>query len=155
MPRGCRPAQVAFSPINRAVYARKNLFLGWTLPILGVSAAPVFLLSAWFVAMIPVLYGIAWMILWRMASRFGYSVVGDCGFVRHGFIGTWTTVFPLFKVQRVDIRQTPGQRRKGLANLTIHLASHSLTVPYLPLSDAERLRDLALYKVESSSLAWY
>jgi putative membrane protein len=152
---GCQPAQVAFSPINRLVYARKYLFLGWTLPILGVSATPIFLGGAWFVAMIPVLYGIAWLILWQQASRYGYSIVGDCGFVRRGFIGTWTTVFPLFKVQRVDIRQTPGQRRKGLANLTIHLASHSVTVPYLPLTDAERLRDLAMYHVESSSLAWY
>ena len=69
--------------------------------------------------------------------------------------GTRITVFPLFKVQRIDIRQTPGQRRKGLAHLSIHLASHSLNIPYICEGDARSFRDLALYHVESSNRAWY
>ena len=82
-------------------------------------------------------------------------MVGKFGFVRTGFIGRKTTVFPLFKVQKVDISQTPGQRRKGLAHLTIHLASHSLKVPYMPAIDAFRMRDLILYYVESTNRPWY
>ena len=82
-------------------------------------------------------------------------MVGDYGFIRHGFWGAEITVFPLFKVQRVDIRQTPGQRRKKLAHLAIHLASHSLKISYVDEQDAKLFRDLALYHVESSNRAWY
>ncbi len=108
-----------------------------------------------FLLLLPAGLALAWMIVSQVWKKAGYGVVGDYGFMRHGFLGAEITVFPLFKVQRVDIRQTPGQRRKGLAHLAIHLASHSLKISYIDEKDARQFRDLALYHVESSSRAWY
>ena len=65
------------------------------------------------------------------------------------------TFLDQFKVQRVDIRQTVFQQRRGVAHLTVHLASHSLTLPYVGIEDANRLRDLALFAAESSQQPWY
>lgn len=64
-------------------------------------------------------------------------------------------MFPLFKIQRVDISQSRGQRKRGLAHLETHLASHSMTVHFMDIQDAETFRDLALYHAESSDRAWY
>ena len=98
---------------------------------------------------------VAGLASYRYWKKAGYAVAGEYGFVRHGFIGTTVTAFPLFKIQRVDIVQSRGQQKRGLANLVIHLASHSMTVHYIDIRDARTFRDLALYHAESSNRAWY
>ena len=108
-----------------------------------------------FMALIPLAAAVGGLGAYRYWTRAGYAVDGEYGFIRHGFVGTTTTVFPLFKVQRVDISQSRGQRKRGLAHLVIHLASHSMTVRFMDVNDAETIRDLALYHAESSDRAWY
>jgi putative membrane protein len=152
---GCDFDDVQFSNINRRRFSM--VMLGWAVlpPSMLVTGLLSLIVSWKFVVLLPIVVTLAWWIVSRFWKKIGYGVVGDYGFVRRGFFGTQITVFPLFKVQRIDIRQTPGQRRKGLAYLAIHLASHTLKTPYVPVHDAEKLRDLALYHVESSNRAWY
>lgn len=151
----CDFKDVQFSRINRRRFSL--VMLGWAVlpPLLLVTGLLSMLVSWKFVFILPIALPLAWSIISQFWKKIGYGVVGDYGFIRHGFVGTETTVFPLFKVQRVDIRQTPGQRRKGLAYLAVHLASHTLKIPYMCIHDAEKIRDLALYHVESSNRAWY
>jgi len=150
----CDVASAGFSRIDRRRFTTVLLAL-MAIPVLSVTSVLSIFLSWKFISIVPIVLGIAWLAISRYWRKAGYAVVGDYGFVRRGFIGTETTLFPLFKVQRIDIRQTPGQRRKGLAHLSIHLASHSLKVPYVRIEDAEKFRDIALYNVESSNQAWY
>ncbi len=152
---GCEFGAVQFSRINRRRFS--TVILGWAVlpPSLLVTGLLSLLVSWKFVFVLPIVLLLAWLIISQFWRKIGYGVVGDYGFIRHGFIGTQITVFPLFKVQRIDIRQTPGQRRKGLAYLAVHLASHTLKIPYMRVQDAEKFRDLALYHVESSNRAWY
>jgi putative membrane protein len=152
---GCEYGDVQFSRINRRRFSM--VIMGWAvLPPLILVTGLLSLLVSWkFVVLLPIAAAIAWSIISRVWEKIGYGVVADYGFVCRGFFGTHTTVFPLFKVQRIDIRQTPGQRRKGLAQLSIHLASHTLKIPYVCEHDAKTFRDLALYYVESSNRAWY
>ncbi len=120
-------------------------------PSLSLSLA----LSGWFALIWPVGAGITlWVVdrCWRMT---GWALDRDTVMFRKGFIGSRTTLFPLFKVQRVDLVQTPAQRRRGLAHLTLHLASHSVTMPWMNVEDAQTLRDLALYRAESATEAWF
>jgi putative membrane protein len=151
----CEYENVQFSRINRRRYSL--VILGWgVLPPLTLVTGVLSLIISWkFLLIWPVVLFFAWLIVSQYWKKIGYGVVGDYGFVRSGFFGTQVTVFPLFKLQRVDIRQTPGQRRKGLAHITIHLASHSLKIPYVCEQDAKKIRDLALYHVESSNRAWF
>jgi putative membrane protein len=152
---GCEVDKVEFSRINLRRFA--TVILGMVL--LPISLAPttvLVLLASWkFMAVPLLLIGIGWFVVYQFWKKIAYAVVGEYGFVRSGFIGTSTTIFPLFKVQRVEIRQTPGQRRKSLAYLTIHLASHSMKIPYMKVKDAIGLRDLILYHVESTDRPWY
>jgi putative membrane protein len=151
---GCEINAPGYSRVNRRRLTTVVLGLV-TLCVLPVTGILGFLVS-WKINAIPLLIlPVAWLAVSRYWKNSGYAVAGEYGFVRHGFVGSRTTVFPLFKVQRADIRQSPGQRRRGLANLSIHLASHSLTVPHMDVADAHEIRDLALYYVESSDRPWY
>lgn len=152
---GCETDRVVFSSVHRRRFILKTLAVSGLPVAVGLSILPTLLVSWMFVLIIPVVLSCFYLLVNQQWKKLGYGIVGEYGFVRTGMIGTQTTLFSLFKVQRIDIRQTPGQRRHGLANLTIHLASHSLAIPYLSLSDAEKFRDLALYYVESADRPWY
>jgi putative membrane protein len=150
----CRPDQAIYTRVDQRRFMVFNMAV-FLLPATLVALIPALLVSLKFFLVIPVIAGILYMVTNRRWQKAGYCVAGDYGFVRSGFIGTTTTIFPLFKIQRIDIRQTPIQHRKGLTHLTIHLASHSIKVPYMAIEDANRFRDLALYCAESSNAAWY
>jgi len=152
---GCEFGNVQFSRINRRRFSSVILGLAVLPPLLLVTGLLSFLISWKFLVILPVVLALAWSVISRVWDKIGYGVVGGYGFMQRGFLGTETTIFPLFKVQRIDIHQTPGQRRKKLAHLTIHLASHTLKIPYVCVHDARKLRDLSLYHVESSNRAWY
>ena len=100
----------------------------------------------WWLLSIPVVVPIAWQI-WR---RRGYMHDDDGLASRSGFIGNKVDAFLLRKAQSVGLKQSPLQRRKGLATLQIHLASGKVTVPYIEHGVACRLRDYILYKVETN-----
>ncbi len=143
-----------FSRADRRYIVRMVLW-GWSLP--GVLIA-LLVAQAWDwrgLLIWPVVMAIGALVMTQCWRRLGYAVRGEYGLIRKGFLGSRISVFPLFKVQRVDIRQTPNQRRRRLAHLTIHLASHSLTLPWIRLEDAHQFRDLALYHVETSTQHWY
>ena len=151
----CDFEKVQFTRINRRRLGM--VVLGWGVmpPLVVVTTILSLVVNGMFALMLPLVLVAAWLIVNQVWTRIGFGVVGEYGFIRKGFFGTQTTVFPMFKVQRVDISQTPGQRRKRLAQLSIHLASHTLTVPYVPEDDAKRFRDLTLFHMESSKMAWY
>lgn len=115
----------------------------------GVSAGAAMLIG-WIVAL-PFAALIAWQ-LWR---RRGYAYDDDGVASRSGFIGSKVDTFLMRKAQSTILKQSPRQRRKGLATLQVQLACGRITVPYIDQSAARRLRDYILYKVETSRLRWH
>ncbi|ANM29593.1 hypothetical protein ABI59_08385 [Acidobacteria bacterium Mor1] len=150
---GAGPA--AYSRPDRRRFISRVLLFGWTPPILLLTLPPTIFAHWLFAAAVPLLYGLAYGLTRLRWSRWGYGVDGEFGYVRVGFIGRRVRVFPLFKVQQVGFRQTPGQRRAGLTHLNIRLASGSMTVPHVPEEQARRWADLALYHAETNQRAWY
>ncbi len=64
--------------------------------------------------------------------------------VRRGRLWQRETRVPATRVQHLDLKRGPLQRRRGLATLVVHTAGtrHSaVTVPHLDADDAQRLRD--------------
>ena len=65
--------------------------------------------------------------------------------IRRGHLYQNETQVPATRVQHLDLKRGPWQRRRGLATLVVHTAGtrHSaVTVPHLDEGDAERLRDV-------------
>ena len=151
----CDASGISFSRPDAWRCIGRPLLLFFTAPILLLTLAPAILVHGAFLALIPLLYGLPFLFLRQHWSRWGYAVRGGYGFVRSGLVGSSIAIFPLFKTQRVALRQTPGQRRAGVAHLTLHLASGAMTVPHVPVEDARRMADLALYRTESTQSRWY
>lgn len=85
--------------------------------------------------------------VWRgdRAWRYTHWRLDEDGFsLRRGRLWRAETRVPQSRVQHLDLRRGPLQRRYGLATLVIHTAGtrHSaVAVPCLDAADAERLRD--------------
>ena len=127
-------------------------FLGFvSLALLPSGIFPgAWMLIGW-IASLPVAAGIAWQV-WR---RRGYARDEDGVATRSGFMGSKANAFLMRKAQSATLKQSPFQRRKGLATLQVQLACGSVTVPYIDEGAARRLRDYILYKVETSQRRWH
>ena len=147
------PARRDYHPVaSHYLYSRTMLY----------AVLPAILSAALLATLSFMLAGLA--LLWAPAAhlyfRRRYRVMGvrldrDGLTYRRGLIGYRVVALLYRKVQRATVRQTPFQRRRGTAVLSLYLASGRVRIPYLRLEDAERLRDYILYKVESDRRAWH
>lgn len=151
LPRS-RPEDVNYQGVD-SLYVVKTITYGFVPPALiaGVSLMFYLGLLGAIPFLLPFLTAPIVILRWR---RFGYFSDGETGFVRSGLLGTKRTIFAFFKAQGVSLTQSPSQRRRGLASLTIMLAGGNVTVPYMPLAHAEAWRDWILYEVETSRQHW-
>ena len=92
---------------------------------------------------------------WQRWRRCGYVYDEDGLAGRGGLIGYEVEACLFRKAQEVTVKQSPLQRRHGLATLDVETATGSVTVPHIDHGMACRLRDYALYRVESSGRPWY
>ena len=127
----------------------------------GVLPAMVAIAALWPSAGAAALLVLLWIpacvfVVWQKYRRFGL-MHGKAGLTfRSGLIGYRVVAWLHRKVQRVDITQSPFQRRKDVANVRIFLAAGGgIRIPYLEHAKAKALRDYVLYRVESSREAWH
>ncbi len=89
---------------------------------------------------------------WR-AYQFGMK--DGYGIFQRGLFGFRHVLFPLYKIQRVEVQQSPIQRRRDLATLKIYLASNRLQMQYIPIEEANRWLDIISRRIEKTRRAWY
>ena len=87
-------------------------------------------------------------------ARWGYAFDAQHGFVCQGLFGTKQTVFQLYRAQQVSLTQSPFQRRKDLASLSISLASETVTIPFIPYEQARSLQNEILFLTQTDPRAW-
>lgn len=147
------PGDPGFRGIS-AFYMRPRILLFGVLPAVAITAlvigdaGPA---AALFLLWIPVVALFVYLV-WR---RYGVLADADGLVRRSGLIGYRLDVLLFRKVQRVTVRQSWFQARRGLAELRVYLASGSVRIPYIPYEAAAALRDYILYKVESSDRSWH
>ena len=107
--------------------------------------------AIWCIACILLAVPIAWQ-RWR---RRGYMVDKDGLASRGGLIGYEVEASLFRKAQEVTVKQSPMQRRHGLATLDVGTACGSISIPYIDHDMACGLRDYILYKAESSHRPWH
>ncbi len=100
-----------------------------------------------------------WLLLvafgaWMGLRKYRYTrwlLDGDGFALRRGRMWHSETRVPASRVQHLDIRRGPVERRFGLSTLLVHTAGtrqHAVSVPGLDAEDAERLRDHLARQVE-------
>ncbi len=144
-PHYIRALALRYALVLAAVFGTL-LLLAWA----GVFGRTSTILS-WWAASIPAAALAAWQ-RWR---RQGFAYDRDGLASRSGFLGSEVKAFLLRKVQAATVRESPLQRRKGLATLRVQLACGRITVPYIDRHAACALRDYILYRVETSRRRWH
>jgi membrane protein YdbS with pleckstrin-like domain len=126
--------------LSRAGFALPAAFAGF---VLGkVFEAPA-LLCALCGALVFALGGL-WLGL-RQFRHVAWRLDDEGIAIRRGRMFQRETRVPTTRVQHLDLKRGPLQRKRNLATLTVHTAGtrHSaITLPHLDADDAERLRDV-------------
>ncbi|MDJ0918448.1 MAG: PH domain-containing protein [Woeseiaceae bacterium] len=147
------PEFESFAHISRRYVVSRTLMI--SLPVLAILGTPATFAAGPYAAVLLIIPVLVFLVARRYWRRFGYYHDNDALVRRTGLIGYSLQVFLFRKVQRVTVTQSWLQERKDLAGLKIFLASGSVRIPFMPIADANRLRDYILYKVESSRKAWH
>jgi len=147
------PETGAFRQVSPAYIGSRSLVFG-ILP--AVLAALVWLPIAGIAALAALLWiPVATALAWQFYRRLGVQVTADGLALRSGLLGYRLSTHLHRKVQKVTVSQSPLQRRRRLATVRISLAAGTVRIPFIDRADAERLRDLILYAVESSRRRWH
>ena len=114
-------------------------FVGWALMRFGGVT--------FFIAILPVLavlvlggvvVGVAPGLRWR---RWRYEIRPDEVDLQHGILWISRTLVPLARIQHVDTRQGPLQRRFGLSTVVFYTAAGPNQIPELSTPVAAEVRD--------------
>ncbi|NND35355.1 MAG: PH domain-containing protein [Saprospiraceae bacterium] len=89
-----------------------------------------------------------------LQRKWRYYINSDSLLTKYGVFERMNRALLLRKVQGVQIRQSPYQRRKALSTLLLHTASGDIKIPYIQLEQALRIKNFVLYKVETSRYKW-
>ena len=128
------------------------------LPMAGPGMVAGFVLAGvfdfWFAPPVLALIGAglgAWVGYKHYRSTF-WRLDGDGLAIRRGRLWQRETRVPATRVQHLDLKRGPLQRRRHLATLVVHTAGtrHSaVTLPHLDADDAERLRDRLARQIDA------
>jgi membrane protein YdbS with pleckstrin-like domain len=128
-----------------AAVATVVLALGVTAWAAALAAVVGLLAAAW-----------AWWLIGRQVAAVGYAERDDDLLVTRGIMFRELVVVPFGRMQLVDVRAGPLDRRFGIARLQLHTAAATTdaSVPGLPTAEAQRLRDhlAALGEARSAGL---
>lgn len=108
-------------------------------------------LSLWPLALVPLIY-------WINVRRYrflGYAPGEKYFHTRRGLLSRTTHIVPVSKVQVIELRQTPFDRRLGLASLHIDTAGQAYTgggpsIGNLPLDEARRLAESLAHRAATA-----
>lgn len=139
--------------IDRRFFWRRLLFIGF-IPAAGLVLLGYFT-GYWHWYIVAALWG---FVMFFYQSR--YHRKWTCEMSKHylethyGLIERISKGLLLFKIQGVEIKQTPYQRRKSLSTVVLYTASGDVVIPYLSIEQGLQLKNYILYTVETSRKKW-
>lgn len=93
-----------------------------------------------------------WIHNYIFVRNFKIHLYKDYFFIHKGVWGRRHILVRWEKLQKMDLRQSPYQRRNGYAHLLLNTASSNLTIPYLDSKTAQEIINYGLYKTEVSQI---
>ncbi|MBD0293091.1 MAG: PH domain-containing protein [Jiangellaceae bacterium] len=143
------PPGETWQQVSHRLAELRRLLLGICI-VVGTAAAAVLgsWFAGWWLAVVTVVAGVVAAIwgLWlidRNWRAWGYAERADDLLVTCGVLFKQLTVVPYGRMQFVDVKSGPLERRFGLATVQLHTASPATDarIPGLPPDEAARLRD--------------
>lgn len=149
------PEQIETKGIDRR-YVYKTTILKILLPSLLICLTIYFNHGPVWILSLPLLFSLLILpLVIRRWKAYQYGMSEGYGMFQRGFFGFRHVLFPLFKVQRAEVTQSPIQRRRNLATLKIFLASNRLQMQYIPMDEALRWLEVISGQIKINKRAWY
>ena len=138
--------------VSRKMVFRFTLYIGVIPSLLFVNFAYWF---SWnFLVLIPVWITLIYFLMDNYQKRWRIHLYDDFIQLDRGIWDYKRERIYLYKVQGIQLNQTPYQKRVRLASLQLFTAAGDVNIPYIPLEDARDLLNFVLFKVESSKKHW-
>ncbi|HMR89111.1 MAG TPA: PH domain-containing protein [Saprospiraceae bacterium] len=99
-----------------------------------------------------VLYLIGFRYVGYRKKTFGHD--GELLYIKGGVFGDKAEVLPIFKIQAIELHQSPYQFKNQLCSISLYTASGRIMIPYISNDFAKNLSDIFLRKVESDRRRW-
>ncbi|TKB50107.1 PH domain-containing protein [Ferrimonas aestuarii] len=103
---------------------------------------------------LPVIYIVALLALWGSWKHYGYEFNGHRLWVKKGLLSRSWRCMPVKKWQSVKLSQSPAMRSHNLCNLKVSTASGSVTIPAIPLDNAQSIAQSAIEQVRRDHHNW-
>lgn len=75
-------------------------------------------------------------------------------YIKGGIFGDKAEIVPMYKIQGLEIHESPYQTRNKLCSLMLFTASGSIKIPYISIDSGTKLADLLIYKIEVDKRKW-
>lgn len=142
---------IIFKPDKR-IMGRYFIFFG-IIPISALFFGLYLWFDSWFFEVFLLLPAV-FLMIWIFYKKFELRLTDEVLFIKTGIIeDVWKLIF-LYKVQSIQLSQTPYMQQRDLVNLRFYTAAGSVSIPYIALEEAKTIRDFVLYKVESTRKSW-
>jgi len=138
---------VDWRPVHRFTRTRHFRILGFFFLVLWTAFVWWFhrdhLASTLYWAGLAIVLPVCWAVAHLTYKQAGYACDRDFIYIKTGFIGLHFWVIPVARVQNVAVSQTPFQRWRGLASLSVDIAGsgggQDPVIPNIALATAWRL----------------
>lgn len=148
-----RLTHIKFNTISRSFMQFYLAYFWMPVSILGVAISAY--LTLWLELGIALILSFIWGVLivlrWR---RWCFAYDEHFLYAKNGLIGQNSYCIPWEKVQQVKYSTTPFMRRHELAKITYVVASRSIVIPFISDAEAQYLRDVGLFYLESRKQSW-
>ncbi len=149
------PEQIETKGIHRR-YIYKTIALKILMPSLLVCLTIYFSDGPAWLLILPLLLSLLMLpLVIRRWKAYQYGMSEGYGMFQRGLFGFRHVLFPLFKVQRAEVTQSPIQRRRNLATLKIYLASSRLQMQYIPINEANSWLEVISGQIKQNNQPWY
>lgn len=120
----------------------------YILPLSMIASIGLYFLNPWFM-ICPFIF-LMYMAIsnWIRFKQYKFWYTTHAIQIQKGIWGREYSLLNFEMVQHVVVKSTPYQRAKGLATIVFHTAGTPLTIPYLPIDQANFLADFCLVKIE-------
>lgn len=137
-------------------YVYKTIALKLFLPSLSICTMIYFNLYQLAIFVIPVLVSVVFLpLVLRRWKAYQFGMKNGYARFERGLFGFRHVTFPLFKIQKVEVHQSPLQRRRNLATLKVYLASNKIQMQYIPMPIAQQWMAVIVKQIQLTKKAWY
>lgn len=144
--------QIELLNIDRRYFTRFTFLLSIAYMIFGGTMIGLALWHQLIIGTLIYVYLVVNRYLSLTKKKFGHN--DELLYVKGGVYGDKSEVLPIFKIQALELNQSPYQSKNNLCNITLFTASGNIRIPYVQAELATKLSDTFLYKVETVHKKW-